>query len=59
MDYDLPDLPLIQQVGLGLWGSTNAVSALHSSTHWIITKHGRTRAVHEICDLIIFFSSQP
>lgn len=49
---DLPDLPVMQRVGLAI-AVANAVPAVHSSAHWSTTKRGGEGAVREVCDLIL------
>ena len=49
---DLPDLPLIQQAGLGV-AVGNAVSRIKKFADWQTEKHGGQGAVRELCDLIL------
>ncbi|MFC3907659.1 KdsC family phosphatase [Legionella dresdenensis] len=49
---DLPDLPLIKQVGLGI-AVSNAVSQVKEFADWITAGHGGRGAVREICELIL------
>ena len=49
---DLPDLPIIQQVGLGV-AVANAVPQVKEFAAWITAKQGGEGAVREICDLIL------
>lgn len=49
---DLPDLPLIQQVGLGV-AVANAVNQVKEFAAWVTEQHGGRGAVREICDLIL------
>ena len=49
---DLPDLPIIRQVGLGV-AVANAVPQIKEFAAWTTEKHGGRGAVREICDLIL------
>lgn len=49
---DLPDLPLIQQVGLGV-AVGDAVPAVKEFADWQTEKLGGRGAVRELCDLIL------
>ncbi|MFA5960407.1 MAG: 3-deoxy-manno-octulosonate-8-phosphatase KdsC [Tatlockia sp.] len=49
---DLPDLALIQQVGLGV-AVANAVPQVKEFATWHTTREGGRGAVREVCDLIL------
>lgn len=49
---DLPDLSLIQRVGLGI-AVANAVPLLRQQAAWTTTARGGEGAVREICELIM------
>lgn len=49
---DLPDLPLIRRVGLGV-AVANAVSQVKEFAYWQTEKTGGRGAVRELCDLIL------
>lgn len=49
---DLPDLPLIQQVGLGV-AVANAVSQVKEFADWVTEQQGGRGAVRELCELIL------
>jgi 3-deoxy-D-manno-octulosonate 8-phosphate phosphatase (KDO 8-P phosphatase) len=49
---DLPDLPLIQQVGLGV-AVSNAVNKVKEFAVWHTQAHGGRGAVRELCDFIL------
>lgn len=49
---DLPDLPLIQQAGLGV-AVANAVQEVKEFADWQTEKTGGRGAVRELCDLIL------
>ncbi len=49
---DLPDLPLIRQVGLGV-AVANAVAEIKEYAHWQTTLPGGRGGVRELCDLIL------
>ena len=49
---DLPDLPILQQVGLGV-AVANAVPQVKEFALWITEKRGGQGAVRELCDLIL------
>ncbi|MBA2649108.1 MAG: HAD-IIIA family hydrolase [Legionella sp.] len=49
---DLPDLPIIQQVGLGV-AVANAVCQVKEFAYWQTEKTGGRGAVREVCDLIL------
>jgi len=49
---DLPDIPLMQQVGLGV-AVANAQALVKESADWITEKNGGAGAVREVCDLIL------
>ena len=49
---DLPDLPIMQQVGFGV-AVANAVAEVKEFAIWTTEKRGGQGAVREICDLIL------
>ncbi|MFI4918162.1 MAG: 3-deoxy-manno-octulosonate-8-phosphatase KdsC [Legionellales bacterium] len=49
---DLPDLPLIQKVGLGV-AVANAVCQVKEFATWKTERNGGSGAVRELCDLIL------
>ena len=49
---DLPDIPLMQQVGLGV-AVGNAVDAVKAAADWQTQKPGGAGGVRELCDLIL------
>ena len=49
---DLPDLPLIQQVGFGV-AVANAVDPVKQAARWQTEKPGGLGGVRELCDLIL------
>lgn len=49
---DLPDLPLLQQVGLSI-AVANARDYIKQQTHWQTTAIGGKGAVREVCELIM------
>lgn len=49
---DLPDLPIIQQVGLGI-AVANAVSQVKEFAVWQTEQTGGRGAVREVCELIL------
>jgi 3-deoxy-D-manno-octulosonate 8-phosphate phosphatase (KDO 8-P phosphatase) len=49
---DLPDLAIIQQVGLGV-AVANAVPQVKEFAHWTTEKHGGRGGVRELCDLLL------
>ena len=49
---DLPDLPVMQRVGLAI-AVANAVPEVHSLAHWSTKRRGGEGAVREVCDLIV------
>lgn len=49
---DLPDLPLIQQAGLGV-AVANAVERVQAVADWQTTQKGGQGAVRELCELIL------
>ncbi|MCH9755807.1 MAG: HAD-IIIA family hydrolase [Gammaproteobacteria bacterium] len=49
---DLPDLPLIQQVGFGV-AVANAVDDVKQAANWQTQKPGGGGGVRELCDLIL------
>lgn len=49
---DLPDLPLIKQVGFGV-AVANAVKSVKDSSIWVTKQVGGHGAVRELCDLIL------
>jgi len=49
---DLPDLPIIQQVGLGV-AVANAVRQVKEFADWQTEKEGGNGAIRELCDLIL------
>jgi 3-deoxy-D-manno-octulosonate 8-phosphate phosphatase (KDO 8-P phosphatase) len=49
---DLPDLPLIHSVGLGI-AVANAMPVVKQSAHWMTQANGGCGAVREVCELIL------
>lgn len=49
---DLPDLAIIQQVGLGI-AVANAVSQVKEFATWETTQYGGKGAVREVCEMIL------
>lgn len=49
---DLPDLPLMRQVGLSI-GVSDAHDLIRQSADWITSAKGGTGAVREVCEMII------
>lgn len=49
---DLPDLPLLKHVGLGV-AVANAQPSLKAAAHYVTTAHGGLGAAREVCDLIL------
>lgn len=49
---DLPDLPLLKNVGLGI-AVSNAQAVLKSAAHHVTAAHGGLGAAREVCDLIL------
>lgn len=49
---DLPDLPIMKQVGLGI-AVSNAVRQVKDIAAWNTELHGGRGAVREVCDLIL------
>ncbi len=49
---DIPDLPVIKQVGLGV-AVANAHHHVRDAAHWITQNPGGHGAVRELCDLIL------
>lgn len=49
---DLPDLPIIQQVGLGV-AVANAVRQVKEFAAWETQQRGGSGAVRELCDIIL------
>jgi len=49
---DLPDLPVMSQVGLAV-AVANAHSSVRELAHWTTRREGGTGAVREVCDLIL------
>lgn len=49
---DIPDMPIIQQVGLGV-AVNNAVDIVKQNADWVTSKVGGNGAVRELCDLIL------
>lgn len=49
---DLPDLPLIARVGLGIT-VPNAPRIMHDYAAWVTHAHGGHGAVREVCDFIL------
>lgn len=49
---DLPDLPLIRRVGLGI-AVANAVPFVRQHAHWQTSERGGHGAVREVCELIM------
>ncbi len=54
---DLPDLPLIRKVGLGV-AVADAHAAVIENAHWVTSKKGGEGAVRELSDLIIHAKNQ-
>ena len=54
---DLPDLPVIQQVGFGV-AVANAVKEVKEYADWITQNSGGRGAVRELCDLILTATSK-
>ena len=54
---DLPDLPIIKQVGLGI-AVANAVDPVKAAAFWQTTKTGGSGAVREVCDFILHAQQQ-
>lgn len=54
---DLPDLPIIKQVGLGI-AVANAVSQVKALAAWQTQARGGHGAVREVCDLILNAQNQ-
>ena len=50
---DVPDLPLIQQVGFGI-AVANAVAEVKRHAIWHTTKPGGHGGVREVCDFILY-----
>jgi 3-deoxy-D-manno-octulosonate 8-phosphate phosphatase (KDO 8-P phosphatase) len=49
---DLPDLPMIERVGLGI-AVPNAVEAVKQQATWQTQREGGAGAVREVCDLLL------
>lgn len=49
---DLPDLPIIQRVGMGI-AVANAVRQVKEFAAWVTDQHGGRGAVREVCDLLL------
>ena len=49
---DLPDLPIMRQVGLS-FAVSNAVDSVKKIASWTTELHGGRGAVREVCDLIL------
>lgn len=49
---DIPDLPVIKKVGLGI-AVANAVAEVKSAADWVTTKPGGEGAVREACEYIL------
>lgn len=49
---DLPDLPIIEQVGLGV-AVNNAIKQVAQGAHYVTQHAGGHGAVREVCDLIM------
>ena len=49
---DLPDLPIMKQVGLSV-AVSNAVAQVKEIANWNTELHGGRGAVREVCDLIL------
>src|SRR6185503_188017 len=49
---DLPDLPLLQRVGLGV-AVANARPVVKAAAHHVTAAHGGRGAVREVCELIL------
>lgn len=49
---DLPDLPLIRRVGLGI-AVNNAVDFVKSHAHWVTKNSGGNGAVREVCEFLM------
>lgn len=54
---DLPDIPLIKQVGFGV-AVANAVDEVKAAAQWQTQKPGGAGAVRELCDLILKTQNQ-
>lgn len=52
MGDDLPDLPVMQQVGLSI-AVANACPAVKAVAHWCTEKSGGQGAVREVCDRLL------
>lgn len=52
MGDDLPDLPLIECVGLGI-APANAVAAVKAKATWVTQRRGGDAAIREVCDFIV------
>lgn len=50
---DIPDLPVMQQVGLAV-AVPNAVAEVLKEADWVTKKSGGFGAVREVCELILF-----
>ena len=49
---DLPDLPIMQQVGMSV-AVANAAGVVKDCADWITVNHGGSGAVREVCDMIL------
>ena len=49
---DLPDVPLLEQVGLAV-AVANALPAVRNKAHFVTQASGGMGAVREVCELII------
>lgn len=58
MGDDLPDLPLLERVGLAV-APANAVPALKGAAHHVTVAHGGRGAARELCDLILDVQGRP
>lgn len=58
MGDDLPDLPLLQRVGLAV-APANALPAIKQVVHHVTVAHGGRGAVREFCDLILAAQGRP
>lgn len=50
---DLPDLPIIKQVGFGV-SVQNGINEVKEFAHFVTTKNGGNGAVREVCDFILY-----
>jgi 3-deoxy-D-manno-octulosonate 8-phosphate phosphatase (KDO 8-P phosphatase) len=49
---DLPDLPLLKHVGLGV-AVSDAQASVKAAAHYVTTARGGLGAAREVCDLIL------